>query len=302
MLDQALGLLDHHLGYGNVARGRLIKGGGHDLPLHGPLHVRHLFRAFVDQQNNQIAFGMVHLDRAGDVLQQNRLTRPRRRHDQGPLAFTNRGDKVDDPGGAILDRRILDLHLQPLIGVQRRQVVEGDLMAGLLRRLKVDLADIGQRKVTLILARGLHHAVHRIPGAQGMLADHVRRHVDVIRTRQIVRLRRTQESKTVLHHLQHPITRDLPAILCAFPEDLEHHLALAHGRGVVDLQLLREGDEVLRRLRFQIGEGGFFLGHGACPLPHAHCILAGQRVSGARDAGQKLWIGIRSTGRPMSGT
>jgi hypothetical protein len=59
VLDEALGLLDHHLGDLDVARGRLVKGRGNDLALHRALHVRHFFRPLVDQQNDQIAFRMV---------------------------------------------------------------------------------------------------------------------------------------------------------------------------------------------------------------------------------------------------
>jgi hypothetical protein len=125
-----LAFLDHHLGHRNVARRWFVEGGGYDLPLHRALHVRHFLGPFVDQKDDQVAFGVIGLDRMRDVLQQNRLARPRRRHDQRTLAFPDRRHQVDDPGRAILDRRILDFHLQPLIGIKRREVVEGDLVLG----------------------------------------------------------------------------------------------------------------------------------------------------------------------------
>jgi hypothetical protein len=72
---------------------------------------------------------MVGRDRMRDVLQQHRLTGARRRHDQRALALAERRNQVDDARRPILDRRIVDFHLEPLIGIERRQVVEIDLVA-----------------------------------------------------------------------------------------------------------------------------------------------------------------------------
>jgi hypothetical protein len=53
VLDEALGLLDHHLGHLHVARGRLVEGRLMTSPLHRALHVGDFFRALVDQQHDQ---------------------------------------------------------------------------------------------------------------------------------------------------------------------------------------------------------------------------------------------------------
>ena len=98
-------------------------------PFTDALHVGDFFRALVDQQNDQEALGVVGGDRLGDVLQQDRLAGARRRDDQGALALAERRDDVDDAAGLVLQRRIVDLHLQPLVGIERRQVVEVDLVA-----------------------------------------------------------------------------------------------------------------------------------------------------------------------------
>ena len=45
VLDQALGLLDHHVRHLHVARGGLVEGGGDHLALHRALHVGDFFRA-----------------------------------------------------------------------------------------------------------------------------------------------------------------------------------------------------------------------------------------------------------------
>ena len=97
VLDEALGLLDHHLGDLHVARGRLVEGRGHDLALHRALHVGDFLRPLVDEQHDEVALGMVGGDRLRDVLQQHRLAGARRRDDQRALAFADRRDDVDDP-------------------------------------------------------------------------------------------------------------------------------------------------------------------------------------------------------------
>ena len=75
VLDQALGLLDHHLGDLHVPRRRLVEGRGHDLALHRALHVGHFLRPLVDQQHDQVAFRMIGRDGVRDVLQQARSCR-----------------------------------------------------------------------------------------------------------------------------------------------------------------------------------------------------------------------------------
>ena len=153
VLDQALGFLDHHLGDRDVARGRLVEGRGDHLALHRALHVGHFLGPLVDQQHDQEAFRMVGGDRVGDVLQQHRLAGARRRHDQRALALADRRHDVDDARREILLGRILVLHVQPLFGVERRQVVEVDLVARLLGVLEIDRVDLEQREVALALLR-----------------------------------------------------------------------------------------------------------------------------------------------------
>ena len=57
----------------------------------------------------------------GDLLQQDGLAGPRRRHDQAALALADRRHQVDDAHGDFFG---VGLQHQPAIGVQRRQVFE----------------------------------------------------------------------------------------------------------------------------------------------------------------------------------
>ena len=53
VLDEALGLLDHHLGDLHVARGRLVEGRADDLALDRALHVGDFFGPLVDEQHDE---------------------------------------------------------------------------------------------------------------------------------------------------------------------------------------------------------------------------------------------------------
>ena len=74
MFDQALGLLDHHVGDLHVTLGGLVEGRRHHFALHRALHVGHFLGPLVDQQHDEHHLGVVLGDRVGDFLQQDGLT------------------------------------------------------------------------------------------------------------------------------------------------------------------------------------------------------------------------------------
>ena len=132
----------------------------------------------------------------GDVLQQHRLAGPRRRHDQPALAFADGRHQVDDPGRAVLDRRILDFHLQPLIGVKRRQVVEVDLVRAFSGSSKLIRVTLVMQKYFSFSFGACDHALDRVAGAQRELPQDVGRDVDVVRAGQVVGRRASAGSRT----------------------------------------------------------------------------------------------------------
>ena len=93
-LDQSLRLLDHHVGDLHVARRFLVERGADDLAAHFAVHVGHLLRTLVDQQHDERDLGVILGDRVGDLLQQDRLARARRRDDQAALSLADRRDEV----------------------------------------------------------------------------------------------------------------------------------------------------------------------------------------------------------------
>ena len=252
VLHQALGLFQHHLRHLHVPRRRLVEGGGHHLAAHGARHVRHLLRPLVDEQHHQEDLGVVGGDRLGDVLEHHRLAGARRRDDQRALAHADRRDQVDDAVGVVLRRRfaagrrlaVRILHREPAVRVERRQIVEVDALAQRLGRLEVDGVDLEQREVALAVLGRADLALDGVAGAQAEAAHLGGRDVDVVRPGQEIRLGRTEETEAVGQDLERAFPVDRLLVLGELLEDGEHDVLLAQGGGVLDLQLLGEGEQV----------------------------------------------------------
>jgi len=189
VLDQALGLFDHHFGNLDVTGCRLVECRSNHLALHGAAHVGHFFRAFVDQENDQVAFRMVFFDRGSNILQQNRLAGARRRNDQGALALADRRNNIDHAAGPVFLGGVAAFHLHPLFRIKRGQVVEVDLLVGLFGLFEIDLRHVGQREVALIVLRGGDRALDRITCPDVRFFKHFGADIDVVRTGQVVRFR-----------------------------------------------------------------------------------------------------------------
>ncbi len=171
MLDQTFGLLDHHLGHLHMAACRLVESRGNDFTAYGALHFRDLFRALVNQQNDQCAFGLGRGDRVGDLLQHHGLPGLRRRDQQAALALADRRNDVDGPSGQVLGRTIALLKPDTLIRVQRGEVFKENFLLGFFGGLVVDGFNFQQREVTLGVLRRTHQARNRVTGPQSEAAD-----------------------------------------------------------------------------------------------------------------------------------
>ncbi len=257
VLDQALGLLDHHFGDLDVALGGLVEGRGNDLAVDRALHVGDFLRPLVDQQDDQDHFGIIVGDRAGDVLQKHGLAGPWRRNDQRALALAERRDDVDHPRRLVLDGRVERVELELLVRIERRQIVEIDAVADLLGIVEVDRRHPGQREIALAFLGSANLALDRVAGAQAEAADDRRRHIDVVRTGEIIGLGRAEEAEAVVQHLDGARTHDLDPILGLDLQDREHEVLLAHRRRAFDTHLLGHCNEVGWGLFLQ-----FFQMHG----------------------------------------
>ena len=148
VFHKALGFLDHHFGNLNVTRCGLVERRADDFAVHRTLHVRDFFRPLVDQQHDQDDFRMVGCDRVCDRLKQHRLSRSRRSDDEAALSFSDRRQQVEHSSGKVF-LSVRGFELQPLVRVQRRQIVEEDLVASLVRVFEVDGFDFDQGEVAL---------------------------------------------------------------------------------------------------------------------------------------------------------
>mgnify|MGYP003693909197 CR=1 FL=1 len=125
VLDQALRLLDDHLGDLHVALRRLVEGRGDDLALDRALHVGDFLGPLVDEQHDERDLRMIRRDGVRQRLEDHRLPGTRRRDDQAALPLSDRADDVEDARGDVSGASRLD----PLLRVQGCQVVEEDLLA-----------------------------------------------------------------------------------------------------------------------------------------------------------------------------
>ena len=168
ILNQSPRLLDDHLCHLNMTTGRFVEGGGDHLSTDIPLHVRHFFGAFVDQQHHQIHIRMIGCDGIGDQLQDDGLTGPGRSHDQAALSLTDRGHQIDDSG---LDDIGIGLHQEAIIGIERGEVIEHDLRVDIFRILVIDGIDLEQGKVPFTFLGGAYLSLDDGTGDQSKTSD-----------------------------------------------------------------------------------------------------------------------------------
>ncbi len=254
VLDQALGLLDDHFGDLHVAGRRLVEGRGDHFAAHGALHFGHFFRALVDQQHDQVALGVVAGDVAGDVLQHDRLARLRRSDDEATLALADRCTEIDHAASEVFGGAVAGFHLQALVGEQRGQVFEEDLVLRVLRPIVVDRVDLEQGEVTLAFLRRANLADDGVTGTQIEATNLAGRDVDVVRAGQIGRIRGAQEAETVLENLQHAITGNFLAAFSVLLQQGENHVLLARTGHVFQAHLFGEFQQFGDRLLLEFGQ------------------------------------------------
>src|SRR5690606_10289535 len=184
-LHQALGTLDGELGDRGVVLGRAVEGRGDDLALDRPLHVGDLFRTLVDEDDHQVALGVVVGDRVGDRLHDHGLAGLRRGHDQTALALADRRHEVDDPRG---QHARVGLQAQAVLRVERGELVELRAAAAVFGRHAVDGVEADQRVELLapLAFLGLaDRAGDVVALAQAVLADLGEGDVHVVGARQV---------------------------------------------------------------------------------------------------------------------
>ena len=198
-----------------------------DFAAHGTLHVGDFFRPLVNEQHDESHLRMIGRDRVGDVLQQHRFTGAGRGNDEPALALSDRREQIHHAPREILAR---GFELQPVVGIERRQIVEEDLVARFLGRFEVDRVDFDQREITLAFFRRANLTGDGIACAQIEAADLRRRDVNVVRAGQVVVLGSAQEAEAVGQALENAFGEDEAALLRLGLQDLENELLFAQIR------------------------------------------------------------------------
>src|SRR2546426_255394 len=130
----------------------------------------------------------------GERLKHHGLAGPGSRHDQPALALADRGDEFHD-AGAVLVRIVLQI--DPLLRIERGQVVEQDLVAGDFGVLVIDLLDLEQGEVPFALLGRADLAGHDIAGSQVEASDLGWGDVDVVRSGEVVGVGSPKKSEAV---------------------------------------------------------------------------------------------------------
>ena len=141
MLHQTLGTLDHHLRNPLVMLRQFVEGGidhFHIGSADGFLDVRHFLRALVNQKYQHMHVRIGAQDGLCHLLQQSGLSRLRRRYDHASLSLAHGAHQIHGSHGYAAAGR---LQPNPLVGENRRHVLEGLALCRLLHRVSVDGAD-----------------------------------------------------------------------------------------------------------------------------------------------------------------
>ena len=287
VLDHPLGLFDHHLGDLAMTRRRLVKRRTDNLDIvRGlALHIGYFLRPLVDQQHDHLDLRMIDAYRIGDLLQKNRLTRPRRSHDQTTLALADRRNQVDHARAEFLGCRLQN---KPLLGVKRSKIAEYHLFRKTIRLLIVDRLYTKQCEILLALLRGADLARYAVAAAQSESTDLRRRNVNIVRRREVIVIRAPQETEPVRQNLENAVAVHQAVLLDALFEYLKDQLLLRQTHVVLNAFLLGQlmqitGLEILQVLQVQIalldplvlGMDGLFL---QLLLALALCLAIGRSI------------------------
>src|SRR5690606_22479446 len=176
------------------------------------------------------------------------------RHDQAPLALADGGDEVDDAAGEVLGAAVARLQYQPLVGEQWRVVLEEDLVAGVFRRVEVDVIDLEQGEVALAFLGGADLAGDAVAGAQVEAPYLAGGDIDVVGAGQVGGVGGAQKTKTIGEDFENTVTVDVLATLGVALEDVEDDVLFAGAGLVFEADVLADFDQFGNGLGFQISQ------------------------------------------------
>src|SRR5262249_26362181 len=151
-------------------------------------------------------------DGVGDVLEEDRLARLGRGHDETPLTEPDGGEKVDDAGGHL---RPVELEVQLPGRIEGGEIVEEDPLPGLAAAGidEFDLADLLEGEEPLPFAGLADRRVYGVAGTEIEAADLAGADVDVVGAGLVIAVAAAEEAETVRLQLQHALGVDLELLV-----------------------------------------------------------------------------------------
>ncbi len=192
---------------------------------------------------------MVRGDGVRDGLHEHGLAGARRSDDQTALALADGAEEIHDAAADVLAH---GLHLDALLRIERREVVEENLVAGLFGRLEVDGFDLDEREVLLAFVRRAHVAGDGVAGLEVELADLRGRDVDVVGAGQVVVVGAAEEAVAVGQDLEDSLGEDVAFFFALRLKNLEDEVLLAESAGASDFEAAGELAEFGNALFFQL--------------------------------------------------
>ena len=162
-----------------------------------------------------------------------------------------RGDQVDDPHVGLFGGRFQP---DPALRMQRRQIVEADLLAELVGILEVDRLDAQEGEVTFVFLGRPDLARDDRAGFQAEAADLAGRDVNVVRAGEVVVIGASQEAESVGKDLERPLAVHEAVLLDPLFQDLEDQVLLFQPHVVDDALGLGRADQLGHRHLLKLGE------------------------------------------------
>src|ERR1700678_1391052 len=134
------------------------------------------------------------------------------------------------------------------------------LVPGIFRVLEIDGVTFEEREIALdALLRTANHTLDGVAGSEAQASNLRRRHIDIIRSWEVIGVSRSEERKSVLQYFNDAFPDYLDLSVRELLQDRKHELLLAHYGGVLDLVLFRKRQQFCR---------GFFLQVFKLDFPH----------------------------------
>jgi hypothetical protein len=142
--------------------------------------------------------------------------------------------------------RDVELHLEALVRIERRQIVEVDLVTDLFGIVEIDRVDLQQRKVAFAFLRAPDRPFDGIPGLQREATDLRRGNIDIVGAGEVVGIRRAQKAETILKHFDDAFADNFNILAGKHLQDRKHQFLLAHRAGIFDFERFGERQQIRR--------------------------------------------------------